>query len=553
MAIENVLRSSSADAGDTRRTAIVVLLTALLTITLTAAQQAPPRPAIVEGAVRNLMTNAPIPDVRVTLAAESGGGPGGKSATTDSEGKFSIPGVVPGRYLVSATGTLLFRPRRNGGTALITVTEGQRLTDVQVGLAPTGVIAGRVVDGNRDPQRSVRVEALRHEYRDAGPTWIPAAQSTTDDRGEYRLFNLQPGSYYIRATSAGVAQTASVYYPGVADSQGASPVQVESGSEIGAVDVELLRGPEYSVRFKLGGLPVGSVATFTLQRRNARISQTQLARAETLPDNTFRLTGLAPGAYDVFVQVVAGTAQPRILTHAGVIPVNIGNADEDLGTIAVRQTISVTGRIATSGPLPSSLDPKRLVLTLRALDLPTPLTVSLRTANNVPGFNDDGTFTLPNVAAGRYQILLTGLPPDSYLVSAREKNREVLDTGFTVSGDQGPLELSIGGPGSVGIVEGTLVNALGRPVPSSAVVLVPAPEHRGNFAAFKITTSDQFGNFSIRSVRSGDYKAFAWEDLEPGIYMDPEFLRNFEARAEAVRVLGGSQSAVTVKVIPATP
>ena len=103
------------------------------------------------------------------------------------------------------------------------------------------------------------------------------------------------------------------------------------------------------------------------------------------------------------------------------------------------------------------------------------------------------------------------------------------------------------------MVEGTVVNALGRPVPSSSVVLVPTPERRSNPAAFKTTTSDQLGNFSIRSVLSGDYKAFAWEDLEPGLYMDLEFLRNFENRAEAVRILGGSQSAVTVKVIPATP
>ena len=535
------------------RAAIAIVLPAFLAAAILAAQQAPPRPATLEGTVKNLKTSAPIPDVRVLLTPETGAGPAAKSATSDSEGKFSITGVVPGRYLVSATGTLLFRPRRNAGTTALTVAEGQRLTDVQVVLAPTGVIAGRVVDGNRDPQRSVRVEALRREYRDTGPTWVAAGQSTTDDRGEYRLFNLQPGTYYIRATAAVAAQSASsVYYPGVADSQVASPVQIESGSEVGSIDIEIRRSPEYSVRFKLGGVPTGSISNFTVQRRNAKISQIQLARAESLPDNTYRLTGLAPGAYDVFAQIFTNVPQARVLTHAGIISVNIGRANEDLGTVTLRQTIPVAGRIVTSGPLPSPLDTKRLALTLRALDLPMPLTASLRTANNVPGFNDDGSFTLPNVAPGRYQIQLTGLPPDTYLVSAREKNREVLDTGLTASGDQGPLELSVGGPGSVGRLEGIVVDALGRPVPSSTVVLVPTPERRSNLAAFRTATSDQFGNFAIRSLVSGDYKVLAWEDVEPGAYMDPEFLRNVETRAEAVRIQGGSQSAVTVRVIPAT-
>ena len=54
----------------------------------------------------------------------------------------------------------------------------------------------------------------------------------------------------------------------------------------------------------------------------------------------------------------------------------------------------------------------------------------------------------------------------------------------------------------------------------------------------------------IPAILVGDYKAFAWEDVEPGAYMDPDYLKDFETRGEAVRVQKGSQNAVAVKVIP---
>jgi hypothetical protein len=185
------------------------------------------------------------------------------------------------------------------------------------------------------------------------------------------------------------------------------------------------------------------------------------------------------------------------------------------------------------------------------MDLPTPLTYNIRGDRTPPGFYSDGSFTLPNVAAGRYQILLTGLPADAFMIAAREGAREILDAGYTVSGTQNPLEVLVGGPGTVGTVTGTVINALGQPVPSSTIVLVPASDRRINPAAFRTAIADQGGNFSIRSVLAGDYRAIAWEDIEPGIYMDPEFLKPFETRGEGFRLQRGSQSAVTVRVIPA--
>jgi hypothetical protein len=345
-----------------------------------------------------------------------------------------------------------------------------------------------------------------------------------------------------------------MYYPGVPDSQDASPLQIEAGSELGAIDITIRRVSEYSVQFKVGGVPPGSAVNLTVQKQNNKITEPNiLARPTTLPDNTYRIERLAPGAYDIVAQISTPAAiQPRVVTHAGKIPVLIGRSDEDLGTVSVRATVPVTGRIVPAEPLTSTIDLRRLTLTLTNQEGTPAMNAFVRGSVNPPGFSDDGTFTLPNVAAGRYQIQLTGLPADTYMVGARSAGKEVLDTGYTVSGDQGPLEVVIGGPASVGVVEGTVVNSRGEPMPGSAVVLVPAAERRTNPSAYRNVFADQHGNFSLRSVLAGEYKIMAWEDVEPGAYMDPEFLKDFETRGETVRVQRGSQNAVTVRVIPAS-
>ena len=77
---------------------------------------------------------------------------------------------------------------------------------------------------------------------------LRANQAQSDDRGEYRLFNLQPGAYYVRATPATnslQASLAPVYYPGVIDSRDAAlAVQVARAFRFGREPEPDRRGSE---------------------------------------------------------------------------------------------------------------------------------------------------------------------------------------------------------------------------------------------------------------------------------------------------------------------
>ena len=79
-------------------------------------------------------------------------------------------------------------------------------------------------------------------------------------------------------------------------------------------------------------------------------------------------------------------------------------------------------------------------------------------------------------------------------------------------------------------------------------VLIP-DRQRDRRDLFRFATSDQTGHFTMNAIAPGDYKLFAWEDLEPGAYNDPDFLRKYEALATPVQISESSTSTVEVKVL----
>src|SRR5207253_7954192 len=116
------------------------------------------------------------------------------ATTTESNGRFVIPSVRPGRYRLAIS-----RPGYVSRTLSVAVAPGQ-VEEVQALLTPTAAISGRVYGERGEPLGNIEVSASRASYPD-GRRVLTAVQSTrTDDRGEYRLFWLPPGRYFVSAT-----------------------------------------------------------------------------------------------------------------------------------------------------------------------------------------------------------------------------------------------------------------------------------------------------------------------------------------------------------------
>jgi hypothetical protein len=149
----------------------------------------------------------------------------------------------------------------------------------------------------------------------------------------------------------------------------------------------------------------------------------------------------------------------------------------------------------------------------------------------------DGAFRLDHVPEGRYVIApspnLSGRR--TYIASARLGGREVIEDAFEINeGSSKTLEIVLNG-GS-GAVYGVLQDSRGAGVAFGRVVLVPAPERRGNPHLFFTAMSDHLGAFKLDAVPPGNYEVFGWDYVEEFAYLNPDFLRKFDGRSTPIRI-----------------
>src|SRR5262245_3109588 len=161
--------------------------------------------ATVEGTVTKPGGGEPLGGARITLSSE---GPETRrqfSGTSEDDGRFTLTNIPAGNYTLTAEsaryGVVTFGQRRAGGPALtLSITEGQRLTNLRISMMPTGAIAGRITGRNGEPVVRASVQAFQSVYQGGKRTFEPVQAAIANDLGEYRLFWLPPGKYLVAAT-----------------------------------------------------------------------------------------------------------------------------------------------------------------------------------------------------------------------------------------------------------------------------------------------------------------------------------------------------------------
>ena len=163
----------------------------------------PPATAVIAGRVVDAADDRPLQGVTVALAggargAAGRGGNAGRIVMTDSQGRFVFVGLMPGRYQIL--------PQQNGNAAVPVVTlraielaADEKLMNLVFRLHRLASISGVVTDDNGDPVVGMGVIASRRAIQNGQVVVLPANESRTDDRGAYRIANLQPGDYVVCA------------------------------------------------------------------------------------------------------------------------------------------------------------------------------------------------------------------------------------------------------------------------------------------------------------------------------------------------------------------
>ena len=502
----------------------------------------------VEGQVLNSSTGEPLRKVQILLRPVTSSADSPYGALTNATGRFLIGGVAPGRYMLMAerAGFVRAQSRRPD---ILALSAGQRLKDVTVRLAPHGVIAGRILDEDGDPVHNTSVQAMRWTYVQGRRSLMPAASSSTNDLGEYRLPGLPPGRYYVNATyRAFAAQTragnagpeenyAATYYPNTVDPAAAAPIPVEAGNTIRGIDITLLRTRTVRITGRVanpaGGGISRNVLVFLTQRERARGRESQTARLQ--PEGAFEIRGVAPGSYTVAAHWYVDGKR-----YAASQPVDVGSANIDGINLTLAPGIDIEGRVHVEGGEEVRTRGLRVAV--------QPVNDVAFTASMGGLVKEDGSFSLAGLDPGLGTVQVFGVPENHYVKSVRLGENEWVDGAVTVSAGAGSLDVLLSA--NAAQVEGVVLDEKQQPAPGATVVLAPDERRRGRPDLFRTAVTDQHGRFVLKSLAPGDYKLFSWAEIEAGATQDPEFLKPYERFAQSVTVRESGRETAHLKLLP---
>ena len=268
---------------------------------------------------------APISGASVQVSPAEGGGTR-RSAVTDAAGRYEITGLAQGRYRARVTKSGLVSVEYGQSRALqsgrvIDLGRNERLQGIDVTMPKGSAVTGTIVDASGEPVEGVDVQAWQARFTDGRTALAPAAGASTrrtDDRGQYRLYGLLPGTYYVVASenntgggrggrggrggpgaadSADTAADLRVFYPGTPFLTSANTIQADVGQDTAGVDITLVRGRAARVQGvarRASGQPARGRAVISVSHRSGAPAL-PLQTAALDADGAFEFQHVSPG------------------------------------------------------------------------------------------------------------------------------------------------------------------------------------------------------------------------------------------------------------------
>jgi hypothetical protein len=515
----------------------------------------PANPCTVQGVVLKAGTGEPLRKANVEMWLDGGAGQP-HDATTDSMGRFELKNLEPGRYRLSAERNGYVRQeygqtKADGAGSVLTLSSGQKISDITIQLIPTAVISGHIYDEDGEPVQGAQATTLRYVYANGQRELVHAGEARTNDLGEFRIYGLAPGQYIVEALKQprllAVLKPEQgyvpIYYPGVSDAGRAAPIAVRAGEEFSSADITLQTTQTVTLRGHVasgaGGRPALHAQIYLVSQGTPTSDSHVISQSFVSdPKGVFELRGVAPGAYFLYAFLYEeGRGE------SARQPIEVAEADLDGINLNLAPGVDIKGRLRVEGNLDSGAGSFQVSL--------SPKTTRLF-FGGIPSdaVKPDGKFLLKNVFDDEYEIVIDGLPGNYFLKSARWEGVNALTAGVRVDSGQthGLLDILVSPDGAR--IDGVVAKDE-QPFQGASVALVPDPPHRGEKRLFEATTTDQFGHFVLQGIPPGDYKLFAWESIDPGAYKSSDFLQPFENRGASVHIAEGSSLSMQLELIPA--
>ena len=424
------------------------------------------------------------------------------------------------------------------------------------------------------------VQMLRYVYRQGLRQIEPAGTDQTDDRGQYRVFDLEPGEYFVSVTlprrrggvgaggpggrgarggrgGGGLFGTFDVedpnatglapsYYPGVTMLREAVPLTLGLSQEMAGVNfaAQLVR------MARVGGMvfgPDGSPARGTQvlltssEVMGRRPGSTLAGRVDR--DGYFEVTNVPPGSYTV--QALSGRGRRDSEPVFASLKIAVDGQDITDLTMMLRHGAEISGMLTFDGTqLPDPSDLERLLVTTSPIN-PTPF--EQRGGSNA-GVEPDGSFVLSDIGGGPRLIRMNRLPDGLQLKAVYLEGQDVIDAPRDFAAWQSIAGVTLVLTDQITELAGMVHDDRGDAVTEFTVIAFPTDERLWQPQSRHIMASrpDQNAQYRMRGLPPGDYLLSVVEVVQQGEWFDPRLLADLRRRAARVTLRDGEHKSLNL-------
>jgi hypothetical protein len=520
----------------------------------------------VSGIVVNSVTGDPVRRALVQITNLAGGP---SSSFTDSEGKFQFTHVPATDVVLVARKPGFFNdqellPERVLRSVFFHV-DGNTNSSV-IKLFPEGILSGRVATVKGETIEDSPVRVFQQRIMDGRKRWIQIGQGMTDEEGQFRVANLQPGQYLVsagpmfgfpgmrvrRKRTSRPEQIRSTFYPGVPNMEGATPITVASGQQVQA-DFALKPEPVFKVSGVVTGFVTGTANAPQITTRSGETLPTPI----TFDPQTGKFDVEVPAGNYVLVIRTPDT-QGNLLT--GELPLTV-NSDVGNVTLAAGLPMVLPIRVESRSSSSSTVgSPDGNAVTFEGLSRSTlggrgrrlrlPIVqvrlISSESRLEAEEFQadanaTDGSFAVRDFVPGRYSVDLQPNPP-WYVQSAMSGMVDLLREELVLSSGRRPEPVEIVLRDDGAMLSGT-IRTDGQPAVGS-VLLIPEQQSP---AQIRVMSAAPGGDFLFDRVPPGEYKVLALDTVSDLEFRNPEVLGPYLSKASRITLEPGQQASVSLE------
>ena len=478
--------------------------------------------------------------------------------TTDSDGSFRLDKLPAAQYVITPSAPGYYNPQKKTEWQegiYINLSDGEHASGQDFALKRGAVVTGRLFDANG--RAIIEHQVVLKKIGSSNKAQIVQCTELSDDRGVYRCYGLEPGKYLVGAGTdpkenvvmmIGARSYVRAWYPGVAQEEQATPVEVTIEKEASGIDLKLERKKKgFKVMGRVTdpdtGKPVPNVmiALGTVNDDGITAGYSMSSGGGSNAEGEFKLEGITNGKYQAIPQPYGNREY-----FGDPVTFEVGNEDVTGIEIQMRKGATIQGTaVIEEGTSPEAQ--RKLVgvnLVAQARDPKAKETDWYGATNSWSGIDAAGNVQFKGVRNGNVTINLTGKDAKGFSIRRIERDGAPITDGLqvnageTITGLRIVLALGSGTiRGEIKVEGGTLPEDVGLRIRAKTTNKTQG-DGWGNI--------DTRGKFLIENLNSGSYELVVETFMNRPPYGKPSV--TLQSNSKTAQVTNGQDQTVNLTV-----